>query len=275
MIDLIIILAFVAYSISNGFRHRSKASKNLEEYFLAGRSVRGWRAGFSLAATQYAADTPLLVTGLIASGGIFMLWRLWIYGLGFLMIGFLLGPAWRRARVITDAELTEVSYSGRGVLALRGLKAVYYGTLMNCTIMAMVLVAATRISELFLPWNEWLPAGIYTGIYNLIRSVGIPLASGATQLEAYVATTNNLISILIIIAFTALYSATGGLRAVIATDTVQSLPYWARSSTQSLLWLKLGDWVKWQTVSYTSMAAHKQRRYFHSAPAPWRHFSLL
>jgi SSS family solute:Na+ symporter len=221
MIDLVIILAFIAYSIGNGFRNRSKASKNLEEYFLAGRKVKGWRAGFSLAATQYAADTPLLVTGLIASGGIFMLWRLWIYGLGFLMIGFLLGPAWRHARIITDAELTEIRYSGRGVLALRGLKAIYYGTVMNCTIMAMVLVAATRICELFLPWNEWLPAGIYTGIYNFVRSLGIPLASGVTPLETYVATTNNLISILIILAFTALYSTTGGLRAVIATDTVQ------------------------------------------------------
>jgi len=222
MIDLIIILAFIVYSISNGFRNQSKASKSLEEYFLAGRSIKGWRAGFSLAATQFAADTPLLVTGLIAVGGIFMLWRLWIYGLGFLMIGFLLGRGWRRARVLTDAELTEIRYSGGwGVLLLRGLKAIYYGTVMNCVIMAMVLVAATRICEVFLPWHEWLPAAFYQWMYNLVKSIGIPMASGATGLETYVATTNNLFSILMIIAFTALYSTTGGLRSVIATDTVQ------------------------------------------------------
>jgi SSS family solute:Na+ symporter len=221
MIDLIIVLLFIAYSVSNGFRNQSKASENLEEYFLAGRSIQGWRAGFSLAATQFAADTPLLVTGLIATGGIFMLWRLWIYGLGFLMIGFLLGRTWQRAKVITDAELTEIRYSGRGVLALRGLKAVYYGTVMNCTIMAMVLLAATRISEVFLPWNNWLPEVVYQQIYHIVKTIGIPLASGATDLETYVATTNNLISILLIIGFTALYSTTGGLRSVIATDTVQ------------------------------------------------------
>ncbi len=221
MIDLIIVLLFIVYSISNGFRNQSKASENLEEYFLAGRSIKGWRAGFSLAATQFAADTPLLVTGLIATGGIFMLWRLWIYGLGFLMIGFLLGRAWRRAKVITDAELTEIRYSGKGVLALRGLKAVYYGTVMNCTIMAMVLVAATRISEVFLPWHQWLPEGFYQIIYNFVQSVGISLASGASGLDPFVATTNNIISILVIIAFTALYSTTGGLRSVIATDSVQ------------------------------------------------------
>jgi solute:Na+ symporter, SSS family len=221
MIDLFIILAFIAYSISNGFRNRAKASQNLEEYFLAGRTIKGWRAGFSLAATQFAADTPLLVAGLIATGGIFMLWRLWIYGLGFLMIGFLLGRSWRRAHVLTDAELTEIRYSGKGVLALRGLKAIYYGTIMNCTIMAMVLVAASRISEVFLTWHEWIPPGIYNFLFDIIKTIGVPLTSGATGLETYIATTNNVISILIILAFTALYSTTGGLRSVIATDTVQ------------------------------------------------------
>jgi len=221
VIDLVIVLAFVAYSIGNGFLNRARASGSLEEYFLAGRSVRGWRAGFSMAATQFAADTPLLVTGLIASGGIFRLWRLWIYGLGFLMIGFLLGGPWRRSGVITDAELTELRYAGRGALLLRGLKAVYYGTIMNCTIMAMVLVAATRIGEIFLPWQQWLPEGLYGSLVSATRAVGIPLASGATGLDTWVATTNNLITILLILAFTALYSTTGGLRSVIATDTVQ------------------------------------------------------
>jgi hypothetical protein len=87
--------------------------------------------------------------------------------------------------------------------------------------MAMVLVAAMRISEVFLPWQEWLPGSFYQVIYDLIKSIGIPLASGSTGLETYVATTNNLLSILLIVAFTALYSTTGGLRSVIVTDTVQ------------------------------------------------------
>jgi Na+/proline symporter len=221
LIDLAIILAFIAYSITQGFLSRSQASKSPEEYFLAGRTLPGWKAGLSMAATQYAADTPLLVTGLIATGGLFLLWRLWIYGLAFLMMGFLLGRAWRRAGVITDAELTEVRYSGKGVTALRALKAVYYGTVINCTVLAMVLVAATRISETFLPWHQWLPAGLYQPIRALVEGVGVQMASGATDLGPWVATTDNLISILVILAFTALYSTTGGLRSVVATDVVQ------------------------------------------------------
>ncbi len=221
MLDLGILLAFIAYAITVGFRARRKASRGLEQYFLAGRTLKGWQAGTSMAATQFAADTPLLVTGLIATAGIFGAWRLFIYGIAFLLMAYLFSPLWRRARVLTDAELTEIRYSGRGVLALRVLKAVYYGTVINCVVLAMVLVAAVRIAEVFLPWHTWLPPGLYGSVLEAVRWSGVSLASGVTQIDPAIATANNLISILSILVFTALYSMTGGLRSVVATDVGQ------------------------------------------------------
>ncbi len=221
MIDLLIVAAFVIYSITVGFLSRKRASENLTEYFLAGRSVSGTKAGFSMAATQFAADTPLLVMGLLAVGGVFSLWRLWIYGLAFLLMGFVLASSWRRSGILTDAELVMARYSSRGALALRGLKAIYYGTVINCVVMAFVLVAAVRIFEIFLPWHAWLPGGLYMPILSLVESSGLVLSSGVTGLEATIATTNNVLSIVTMLAFVALYSTTGGLRSVIATDVVQ------------------------------------------------------
>lgn len=221
IIDILIVVGFVVYSIGSGFRNKKSASKDLNEYFLAGQTLKGWRAGFSMAATQYAADTPLLVTGLIATSGIFALWRLWIYALAFLMMGFLLSAQWRRAKVLTDAELTERRYSGRGVLAVRSIKAFYYGTLINCTVLAMVLVAAIRIAEIFCLWHQWLPGWLYMPIHDMIIAAGIDLSAPNGALEASIATTNNVITIILIAAFTTTYSATGGLRAVVATDVVQ------------------------------------------------------
>ena len=149
-IDICIIAAFLVYAVTAGLRSRTLASKNLEEYFLAGRSLSGWQAGISMAATQFAADTPLLFTGLLAVSGIFSLWWIWTYAFSFLLVGFVLAPAWRRAGVLTDAELTERRYGHKTALLLRGVKAIYFGTIFNCTVLAIVLLAATRIAEPFL-----------------------------------------------------------------------------------------------------------------------------
>jgi len=221
VIDLAIVLIFVVYSVWVGMRARRQASQSLTQFFLAGRTIRGWQAGFSMAATQFAADTPLLVMGLLATAGAASLWRLWIYGLAFLLMGYVLGAAWQRAGVLTDAELTTVRYSARGALTLRVLKAFYYGTVINCVVLAFVMVAAVRIFELFLPWHLWLPEGLYAGIASLIQSSGLEIASGVTGLETVVATTNNVLSLVLMLCFVALYSATGGLRGVIATDVMQ------------------------------------------------------
>lgn len=221
ILDLLIVVAFVVYAIGSGLRARHAASQNLQEYFLAGKTIQGWKAGLSMAATQFAADTPLLVTGLVATAGIFALWRLWIYALAFLLMAFVFSVCWRRGGVLTDAELTEVRYSGRGVLGLRVLKALYFGTVINCVVLAMVLVAAIRIAEVFLPWHQWLPAGLYQAITGFVTAIGLQLGESVTGLPPEVATANNLISILLILLFTATYSTTGGLRSVINTDVVQ------------------------------------------------------
>jgi Na+/proline symporter len=208
-LDLAILGAFLLYCLASGLRSRAISSRSLEEYFLAGRTLPGWKAGISMAATQFAADTPLLVTGMIAMAGIFSLWRLWIYALAFLLLGFLLAGAWRRAGVLTDAELAELRYGGRLGTLLRVAKALYFGTLFNCAVMAMVLFASIAIAEPFLRWEAWLPAPWLDGVAGLLRWTGVPLsASGA-------------LSLFVVVAVTATYSTTGGLRAVANTDVVQ------------------------------------------------------
>lgn len=220
VLDLVLVLAFIAYSVNAGLRARRVASRDLGEYFLAGRTLRGWQAGASMAATQFAADTPLLVTGLVAAGGLAGLWLLWIYGLSFLLLAYVFAGPWRRAGVLTDAELVELRYGGRGSLALRICKALYYGGVLNCAALAMVLVGAVRFTEVFLPWHAWLPERWFAPVVALARGLGGEfVASSAAAPD--IAGADALLSVVVLLGFTALYSMTGGLRAVVATDIVQ------------------------------------------------------
>jgi len=227
-LDVAIILTFVAYAALAGLRARATASRNLEEYFLAGRTLPGWKAGLSMAATQFAADTPLLVTGLIATAGIFSLWRLWIYAVAFLVLGFILAPSWRRARVLTDAELTELRYGGRAAAILRGVKAIYFGTVFNCAVLSFVLLAATRIAEPFLTWDQWgwFPDWLHAAFVSLAEWIGQPVTvvgddPATWPPDVWVRSANNLISIVAILIVTTFYSTTGGLRSVVDTDVLQ------------------------------------------------------
>ena len=223
MIDVALVGAFVIYGLTVGLRARRAASTDLGAYFLAGRSLSSWKSGFSMTATQYAADTPLLAAGLLATGGVFALWRLWIYGIAFLLLGFVLGAAWWRAGVITDAEFCELRYGGRAATWLRALKALYYGGIFNCAVLAMVLVAATRIAEPFLLWDQWLPSVLFDPLVQLVERIGVPLAVDPEAADVWSRTASNLLSVVLIYAFTVLYSATGGLRSVVSTDLGQLL----------------------------------------------------
>lgn len=221
-LDWIIVSGYLVFAIIVGLLSDEKASDNLEEYFLAGRTLKGWQAGLSMAASQFSADTPLLVTGLIATAGIFSLWRLWVYALAFLTLGFVLAASWRKVGVITDAELTEVRYGKEPALVLRIFKAIYLGTIFNCTVLAMVLLATTRIAEPFLLWNEWLPPQLFGMVVSLVQAVGVPFTlTNAGPDTIWTISANNLISILSICLVTTFYSTTGGLRNVVKTDIFQ------------------------------------------------------
>lgn len=211
-IDIIILAGFVATSIAFGLRAQRQAARGLGEYFLAGRTLRGWQAGVSMAATQFAADTPLVVTGLVASAGLFGLWQLWSYGVAFLLLGFLFAPLWRRAQVVTDAELSELRYSGSGATVLRGVRAFLYGVIFNTVVVAMVLLAAAVVARAFLHWEAWLPASLFQPLVAAFGALGAEVPAAAAA---------DFVSLLLVVLFALGYSTTGGLRGVVSTDILQ------------------------------------------------------
>ncbi len=188
ILDWSAIVGYLAITLFLGLYFRSRSGKSVDDYFVSGRNVSWWLAGTSMVATTFAADTPLVVTGLVYTQGIAGNWLWWAFLLSGMMTVFLFARLWRRSGLLTDVQFAEMRYSGKPAAFLRGFRAVYLGLLMNCLILGWVTKAMTSI---------------------------VAVTLGMTDRHAL------LVCVFFLIPFTGVYVALGGLWGVLWTDLFQ------------------------------------------------------
>jgi len=169
--DYAVIVAFFAVNLGIGLAYARRGGQSLGEFFLSGRSVPWWLAGTSMVATTFAVDTPLAVTGFVTQHGIAGNWVWWSSLMSGILTVFFFAKLWRRSGVLTDVEFIELRYSGKAAAALRFVRAIFQGVIVNTIIMGWVNLAMAKVLELTLhvPKLEAL-AGclLFTGIYVTI-----------------------------------------------------------------------------------------------------------
>ena len=185
--DWCVVAAYFLVNLLIGLYYRKKASGSTDDFFVSGREVSWWLAGTSMVAATFAADTPLAVTGFVATQGIAGNWLWWSFLFSGMMTVFFFARMWRRSEIITDVQLVELRYAGKPAAFLRGFRALYFGLLMNCLIVGWVNLAMEKI---------------------LITVLGI------TKFQA-------ILVIFGIIAITSLYTFISGLWGVLWTDLIQ------------------------------------------------------
>ena len=194
-IDWAIVAAYFILSIGIGLYFTKRGGESLDEYFLSGRKVTWWLAGASMVATTFAADTPLVVTGLVAKHGVAGNWLWWNMLMSGMLTVFFFARLWRRANVMTDVEFAEIRYSGPPAAALRGFRALYLALPINLIILGWVTRAMIKILTISLGLRDVTFLGI--NISGEIIAVGICFV------------------------ITVAYSAGAGMWAVLWTDLVQ------------------------------------------------------
>lgn len=206
--DWSIIVLYLIIVFAVGILVSKKASAGADSYFLADRGLPWWVAGISMAATTFAADTPLAVTGIIAAKGLSgnWMWLSWLF-LHLAMV-FVFAKGWRKSKTLTDAELISLRYSGPEAKVLRSLKAFIYGVVFNAIVLGWVLRAMNKIVEPFFLWREWAP-----GLVDFVQAY-VPsfLMFGAPE---------EMITTVLLLLMVAIYSSAGGLRGVVLTDVFQ------------------------------------------------------
>ncbi len=175
-LDWAVIAGYLLLMLALGIYFRRRSSRNTEEYFVSGRQVAWWLAGTSMVATTFAADTPLVVTGLVYTQGIAGNWLWWSFLPSGMMTVFLFARLWRRSGLLTDVQFAEMRYSGKPAAFLRGFRAVYLGLLMNCLILGWVTKAMTSIVGSVLGKSEAVSLAIC--IFFLIPFTGFYVSLG-------------------------------------------------------------------------------------------------
>ncbi|WP_257669994.1 sodium:solute symporter family protein [Parapedobacter tibetensis] len=207
-IDWLLIACYLLFAIGVGFWVKEKAGTSMESYFLADRSLPWWWAGTSIAATTFAADTPLAITGIVAARGLSgnWVWMSWIAVHAAVAIIF--ARMWRSSGVITDAQFIALRYSGKTASMLRWFRATLYGFVYNAIILGWVLRAMGKIVEPFFHWEEWTP--------GLVAIVGNFMPG-----ESALGSPSDVLTIFALIAIVTFYASLGGIRGVIFTDLIQ------------------------------------------------------
>jgi Na+/proline symporter len=238
-LDWLVIAAYFALNLAIGLYYARRARGSTTEFFLSGRNVPWWLAGTSMVATTFAADTPLVVTGLVARYGIAGNWLWWNMAASGKLTVFVYARLWRRAGVMTDVEFAELRYSGRPAAFLRGFRAVYLGIPINCIIIGWVNLAMMKILQVTLGLD----------------------ASAA------------LWALLALLLFTAFYTTLAGLWGVLVTDLVQfvlkmgmvvALAYFAVRATGGLAALE----TKVRAIDAAS-GGGSRLAFFPSIDSPW------
>ena len=194
-VDWLIVVAYFGLSAGIGLIYTKRGGESLEEYFISGRQVSWWLAGASMVATTFAADTPLVVTGIVAANGVAGNWLWWNMLMSGMLTVFFFARLWRRAQVMTDVEFAEVRYSGNRAAVLRGFRALYLAIPINLIILGWVTRAMIKILTISLGLRD-----VHIGGWTISGQV---------------------IAVGICFLVTMSYSVAAGMWAVLWTDLVQ------------------------------------------------------
>ncbi len=193
LIDYAIVVAYFAIVIGIGFWYRRRAAKDLDSYFLAGKSMHWLALAMSGSVATFDITGTMWIVTLLTLFGMRSMWNHWMWG--FLMAAFFMsymGKWVRRSNVMTGAEWM-VTRFGDG---LDGRTA-----RISYTVMAVAMLTG------FIGY-AYQGIGKFASVYI---TFGLPPDAAAT------------VCAVLIFAVTSLYVLLGGLYSVVVTNVIQTV----------------------------------------------------
>lgn len=195
-LDLAIIVAYFAAVILIGLWVSRRGSKDLDSYFLGGKTLPWFMLGVSDASGMFDISGTMYLVSILFIYGLKSIWLPWLWPVFnqiFLMM-FLSG--WlRRSNVLTGAEWIQTRFGRDRGANLAHLSVVFFALVNVVGMLAYAFKGIGKFAAVMLPWHF---TGNTTGLF-----------------------TDENIYAVIILGLTSLYAIKGGMISVVITEVMQ------------------------------------------------------
>jgi SSS family solute:Na+ symporter len=195
-LDLAIIVGYFIVVILIGLWVSRRGSKDLNSYFLGGKSLPWWLLGISDASGMFDISGTMWLVYILFVYGLKSLWLPWLWPVFNQIFLMMFLSAWlRRSNVLTGAEWIQTRFGRERGANLAHLSVVFFALVNVVAFLAYAFKGIGKFASVMLPWH-------FTN-----QSTG--LFSDAN------------IYALIIMGLTSLYAIKGGMISVVITEVLQ------------------------------------------------------
>ncbi|MBD1390407.1 Na+:solute symporter [Neiella sp. HB171785] len=157
-IDISIIVAYLASTIVIGLVLKRRASKNLDSYFMGGKSLPWYMLGLSNASGMFDISGTMWLVTLCVIYGMKSIWIPWlwpVFNQVFLMVYL---SIWlRRSNVLTGAEWIRTRFGDDTGGKMSHMVVVLFAVISVLGFLAYGFVGVGKFMEIFIPWEVVQP----------------------------------------------------------------------------------------------------------------------
>jgi len=198
-LDIGIVIGYLVLTILIGFLISKQANKNLDSYFLGGRSIPWYILGISNASGMFDITGTMWFVSILFVYGLKGAWLPWMWPIWnqiFLMV--FLATWLRRSNVMTGAEWLKTRFGEDRGGQLSHLIVVIFAIISVIGFIAYTFAGIGKFATSFFPWDL------------------------TTEIGSTIVSSENMYALLIM-GFTSIYAIKGGMYSVVATEIMQFL----------------------------------------------------
>jgi Na+/proline symporter len=168
-VDIAIILGYAAVVLVAGLWLSRRASKNLESYFLGGRTLPWYMLGVSNASGMFDISGTMVMVSWLFLYGLKSVWIPWLWPVFNQIFMMVYLSVWmRRSRVMTGAEWIRFRFGDSRGAQLAHLIVVLFAIVNVIGFLAYGFIGIGKFAATFLPWQLHSDPAWNVNLYGLL-----------------------------------------------------------------------------------------------------------